>query len=88
MGCIFAFFSLITPRVVIALIFLFTHWISMAYQTVIWPVLGFIFMPYTTLAYLVAMIYSQHNISNGWIVLIVVAVIFDLGGQGMSLKQG
>ena len=87
MGCIFAFFSLITPRVVIAVIFLFTHWISSAYQTVLWPLLGFLFMPYTTLAYMVAMIYSGHNITNGWIVLIVVAVLLDLGGQGMSLNQ-
>jgi hypothetical protein len=44
-------------------------------------------MPYTTLAYMVAMIYSGHNITNGWIVLIVVAVILDLGGQGLSLNQ-
>jgi hypothetical protein len=87
MGCLFALFSLITPRVVIALIFLFTHWFSVAYQTVFWPILGFLFMPYTTLAYLVAMIYSNHNITNGWIVLIVIAVILDLGGQGMSLNH-
>lgn len=87
MGCLFAFFSLITPRVVIALIFLFTHWFSMAYQTVIWPVLGFLFMPYTTLAYLVAMIYSQHNITNAWIVVIVIAVVLDLGGQGLTVNR-
>jgi hypothetical protein len=87
MGCLFAIFSLITPRVVIALAFLFTHWFSQAYQTVLWPVLGFIFMPYTTLAYLVAMINSGHNITNGWIVLIVIAVLLDLGGQGMSFNR-
>ena len=87
MGCLFVILSLITPRVVIALIFVFTHWFSAAYATVLWPVLGFIFMPYTTLAYLVAMVYSHHNISNGWIVLIVIAVILDLGGQGISIQK-
>jgi len=67
-------------------IFLLTNWFASAYQTVIWPLLGFIFMPYTTLAYMAAMLNNNHNLSGGWIVLVIVAVFVDLGGQGKSAK--
>jgi hypothetical protein len=82
MGCLFALFSIITPRLVMILIFLFTHWFSQAFYTFIWPLLGFIFMPYTTLAYMVAMIYNHHQVSGGWLVVLIIAVIVDVGGQG------
>jgi len=68
-------------------IFLFTNWFSQAYSTVIWPILGFIFMPYTTLAYLAAMLNNNHQITGGWIVLIVVAVFIDFGGQSGTVSH-
>lgn len=82
MGCILAVFALFVPRLVMAAIFIFSHWFSQAYATVVWPVLGFIFMPYTTLAYMAAMLNNHHQVSGGWIVLLIVAVFIDLGGQG------
>jgi len=67
-------------------IFLLTNWFASAYQTVMWPLLGFMFMPYTTLAYMAAMLNNNHNLSGGWVVLLIVAVFFDLGGQGKSAR--
>ena len=52
MGCILAIITLLAPRVVMVFIFLLTDWFSRAYETVLWPVLGFIFMPYLTMAYM------------------------------------
>ncbi len=53
----------------------------------LWPLLGFLFMPYTTLAYMAAMLNNHHELSGAWIVLVVVAVFFDLGGQGHSSRR-
>ena len=46
----------------------------MAYHTVLWPFWGFLLMPYTTLAYMAAMLQNHHELSGGWIVLVVIAV--------------
>jgi hypothetical protein len=86
MGCLFVLFAVLLPRVVMVFVFLLTSWFSQAYHTVIWPVLGFIFMPYTTLAYMVAMLENHHQLTGGWIVLIIVAVVLDLGGLGGSAR--
>jgi hypothetical protein len=29
---------------------------------------------------------NNHELSGGWIVLVIVAVVFDLGGQGKSAQ--
>jgi hypothetical protein len=44
-------------------------------------------MPYTTLAYMAAMLNNDGNVSGGWIVLVVVAVLFDLGGQSNTVSN-
>ena len=79
---ILVFLSLFTPRLVLFAIFLVTNWFSQSYKTVIWPLLGFLFMPYTTLIYMLAMINNHHEVNGWWLIALIVAVVFDLGGQG------
>jgi hypothetical protein len=67
------------PRVVMVLIFLLTNWFSQAFSTTLWPILGFLFMPYTTLAWMTAMLNNGHQVSGPWIILLIVAVLLDLG---------
>ncbi len=83
MGCILALLSLITPRIVIVLIFLFSDYLGSAYATVLWPVLGFFFLPLTTLAYAFA-INSNGSVDGIYLVLVVIAVLIDLGSFGGS----
>jgi hypothetical protein len=87
MGCLLPIFALFVPRVLMVFIFLLTNCFGRSYETLIWPLVGFFFMPYTTLAYMAAMLNNNHQLSGGWIVLIIVAVFFDLGGQGRSTKH-
>jgi hypothetical protein len=46
-GCL----ALLAPRFAIVLVVVFSDYIGRAYETVLWPLLGFFFMPLTTLAY-------------------------------------
>jgi hypothetical protein len=87
MRCLLSILSLFMPRLVMVIIWLFTSWFSVAFQTILWPILGFIFMPYTTLAYMATMINNNHTVSGGWLVLIVFAVLVDLAHHGMFSRR-
>jgi low temperature requirement protein LtrA len=87
MGCILPIFALFVPRLSMFFIWLLTSWFGEAYETKLYPFLGWLFMPYTTLAYMTAMLQNNHELNGGWIVLLVVAVMFDLGGQSSSVQS-
>ena len=79
-GCM----ALMAPRFAIVLVVLFSDYIGRAYETVIWPFLGFLFMPLTTLAYAWA-INSRGSVAGfQLVVVVVIAVLMDLGLLGGS----
>jgi cytochrome b561 len=78
-GCILALLALAMPRLVLAVIWLVTGWFGQAYDSVLWPLLGWFFMPYTTAAYMATMLNNNHQVSTGWLVLIILAALVDLG---------
>ena len=43
--------------------------------------------PYTTLAWIGAMVFNNHQLAGPWIVVLVIAVVMDLGGQGGSARR-
>ena len=78
MPCQLAIFALVTPRIVIAILWFFTNWFHGVFNTVLWPILGFIFLPTTLLWYSAV----QHWFGGQWtlwpIVGLVVALIIDI----------
>ncbi len=90
MGCILAIIALAVPRVVMFAVFLLTDWFGRAFETRLWPVLGFMIMPYTTLAYLAAMLDNHHALTGGWLALFIAAIIVDVahwGGGGHTYSR-
>jgi hypothetical protein len=85
MPCLVALIALIFPRLVIVLVVIFSDYIGRAYQTVLWPLLGFIFMPLTTLAYAWTM-NTNGSVSGGAFVVVLVAALIDLGMMGGSSR--
>lgn len=86
MPCLVALLALGAPRITIVLLVIFSDWIGHAYNTILWPFLGFIFMPYTTLAYALAINYNG-SVSGLYLVLLVIAVLVDLGSLGGGYSQ-
>jgi len=90
MGClIVGCLALATPRLVIVLVVIFSDFIGRAYYTVLWPFLGFLFMPLTTLAYAWA-INTSGSVKGMNLVVVVVAVLLDLGlfgGGGAAARR-
>ena len=70
--------ALLIPRVTIALLWLLTNWFQGLFNTALWPVLGFIFLP-TTLLWFSAV---QRWFNGEWGIIpvagIVVALIIDV----------
>jgi hypothetical protein len=82
MGCLLALVALLLPRLAIVLIFLFTNWLHTAYATWIVPLLGFLFMPYTTLAYMYVVLNLGRPFTLvGWLIILL-AVLLDIGHWG------
>ena len=81
-GCL----ALATPRFAIILVVFFSDYIGRAYQTTLWPLLGFFFMPLTTLAYAWAM-NTRGSVAGFSLVVVVIAVLLDLGFIGGSASR-
>jgi hypothetical protein len=60
------------------IVFLMTNWFERAFETRLWPLVGFVFMPYTTLAYGAAMLNNTHALTGGWLALFITAIVFDV----------
>jgi len=79
MPCLAALLALITPRLLIVVLWFLTTWFAGIFDTILWPILGFVFLPTTLLWYS-----AVHNWFGGvWtlvpIVGVVLAVLIDLG---------
>jgi hypothetical protein len=86
MPCLVGCLALSAPRLAIVLVVIFSDYIGRAYDTVLWPLLGFAFMPLTTLAYAWA-INSRGSVEGVQAVVVVIAVLIDLGVVGGSASD-
>lgn len=88
MPCLLALIAFFFPRVVIALLVIFGDYIGRAYETTLWPLLGFFFAPFTTLTYAWA-INSQGSVSGFPLIVMIIAILLDLGiiGGGAKAKK-
>jgi len=85
MHCLVGCIALATPRLAIVFVVIFSNYIGRAYDSMIWPLLGFVLMPTTTLAYAWA-INSRGSVDGVHLVVVVVAVLIDLGLIGGSAR--
>jgi hypothetical protein len=72
--CLFALFALAAPRLVIVLLWFFTNWFRGLFDSVLWLIVGFIFLPTTLLWYTAV----QHWFGGQWTLWPVVGLIFAL----------
>jgi uncharacterized oligopeptide transporter (OPT) family protein len=81
MPCLLVLVLLLFPRVVLILMFLLSNYLQRAYHDLIIPILGFIFLPLTTIVY--AWLVNTHSPIEGINLLyLILAVIVDIGGLG------
>ena len=81
MPCLLLLVVLAFPRVVLVVLYFMTTYLQRAYDNLLILVLGFIFLPITTLAY-AWMVNSHRPIEGVNLLILVVAVLIDAGGLG------
>ena len=81
-----ALLGLIFPRLVAAALYFLTTWFTGVFATVLWPILGFIFAPYTMLWYSVVVNWYGGEWGTLQLVVLVIAVLCDLGSSGKSAR--
>jgi hypothetical protein len=77
MGCLLALFAWISPRFVLALLYLFTSRLTVAFTSGWEGLIGFFLVPYTTLFYALAYRPGIGVKGFGW-VIVAVGVLLDL----------
>src|SRR5215831_16736171 len=82
MPCFVGCLAVFMPRLALVLVWLFSNYLGEAYQTFLWPLLGFFFLPLTTLAYAWAWHHGEGSVSGIGLVVVVLAVLIDLGLLG------
>ncbi|MEO8594029.1 MAG: hypothetical protein ABI759_11970 [Candidatus Solibacter sp.] len=79
MPCLLVLLILAFPRIVLAIMFFTSTYLQRAYDNILIPVLGFVFLPLTTLVY--AWLTNTHQALAGInLIYMIVAVAIDLGG--------
>jgi len=81
MPCCLIIAVLAFPRIVMVCMFLFSNYLERAYHGLVVPILGFVFLPTTTITY--AWLMNNHRSVEGLNLLILIAaVVIDAGGLG------
>jgi len=81
MPCLLLILFAAFPRVALVVLFLFSNYLQRAYHGLIVPILGFIFLPLTTLAY-AWMSNSGLPMAGLNLILLIIAVVIDVGSWG------
>ena len=88
MPCLLTLVAVLFPRVLILVLWIFTNWFNGVFSSMIWPILGFIFMPLTTLWYSVVINRYGGEWNTTTIIVMVLAVVFDLGSNKSGYDRG
>lgn len=86
MPCLLTILIIAFPRVAIVLLYLFTNFFAHTYTSIIVPILGFVFLPLTLIAYTYFLnAHIPMNITS--FVILFITVILDLGLVGGAARR-
>jgi hypothetical protein len=90
MPCLLAALAIFFPRIAILLLYFFTNFFTGVFETILVPLLGFVFLPLTLLAY-TYLVKSSQPVDSFFLIVMFVALIVDLGlvgGGAWSRRRG
>jgi hypothetical protein len=86
-GCLVALLALISPRLALFAIWLFSDMLDRAFDSWLVPLLGFFLLPWTTLAYTVMWSVGTRGVSGFEWFIVGVAFLFDLGSLAHGSRE-
>ena len=90
MGCFVALLALLSPRLALFALFLFSDLLSDAFESWVLPLLGFFLLPWTTLAYAVMWSVGGNEVAGFEWFIVILAFFVDLGSyaHGSRAREG
>src|SRR5436189_5910754 len=87
-GCFVALFALISPRLALFVLWLFSNVLGRAFDSWVVPLLGFFLLPWTTLAYAAFWDWgSGHHVTGFEWFFVVLAFLIDVGSYGFGQRM-
>ncbi len=87
MPCFFLAIGLFFPRLIIAVLYFFTSWFGGAFNSLLYVILGFLFLPLTTLWYGISEFYFSDSVQTIGLVIAVLADLGIIGGGARSRRR-
>jgi hypothetical protein len=78
MPCLIALLALISPRLALFFVFLFSNMLDRAFDGWLLPLLGFFLLPWTTLAYTVMWDTGTNTVDGFEVFVVILAFLADL----------
>ena len=76
--CLAVLLMLLGPRVFLVFVWFLTNWYS-AFDSRLVALAGWIFLPYTSMAWMYIFFNNAGQIQGGYLVLLILAVLLDIG---------
>jgi hypothetical protein len=76
--CLVALLAVIGPRLFLIGVWFFSNWYN-AFDSRLVAILGWLFLPYTSLAWMFTFFHNAGQVSGGYLVLMILAVLLDIG---------
>jgi hypothetical protein len=86
MGCLFVLIAVLSPRLGVLLLWLFTNYVDRAFAGWFLPLLGLLFLPWTTLFYVLVDAEPGPMHVAGWI-LVGLGVVLDLSSHAQAAAR-
>jgi hypothetical protein len=87
MPCLLLILVLAFPRVVMVFLFLLSNYLQRAIDNLLVLLLGFFFLPLTSLAY-AWLVNSHRPLTDGVnVIILIIAVLIDVGGIGGGWRR-
>jgi hypothetical protein len=86
MPCLAVVLALVSPRLALIVMALFSNILSRAFDSWLLPTIGFFILPWTTLAYGVMWDIGTHKVSGFEWFVVVLAFLADLGSYGGTAR--
>jgi hypothetical protein len=84
MGCLFLLIALLSPRLGIVVLWAFTDYVQRAFgNNWFWPLLGLIFLPWTTLIYILVAAPVGNVSFWGWL-MVALGFLIDISNHAQS----
>jgi hypothetical protein len=82
-GCFVVLFALISPRLALFFVAIFSDLLSDAFDSWLIPLLGFFLLPWTTLAYACMWSLGTNGVTGFEWFIVILAFLADLSGFGL-----